>query len=318
MGRLCFLIAFCSVLEFYKRVFRAFVGFLLMDCLSNLKLLLNKNGDFGCGFLIFGCFAKLWDVLVVFFMCFLGFKALQFSGSCKFRTGFSSVCSNGDEFDGGKKLSFNSGTTRVSRVLGDKTHNDCSGGQKFEETDEVLSLNSVLQKVRRESLGGYEKEEEENKECCDEDQVFDVMLLRKMVKAERQRTNAAHLELDKERMAAASAADEAMAMILRLQNEKSSLQMQVNQLQRQSEEKQLYDQDLIHSLHWIILKHESERSLLEDQLRMCRQKLRMYVKGEEWDQFDNVCPTPSATCSSSGGSKFKDLLVNALDLASPM
>lgn len=291
-----------------------------MDCLSNLKLLLNKSGDFGCGFLIFGCFAKLWDVLVVFFMCFLGFKALQFSGNCKFRKGFSSsVCSNGDEFDAGKKLSFNSGTTRVSRVLGNKTHNDCGGDQKFEETDEVLSSNSVLQKVRRESLAGYEKEGEENKECCDEDQVFDVMLLRKMVKAERQRANAALLELEKERMAAASAADEAMAMILRLQNEKSSLQMQVNQLQRQSEEKQLYDQDLIHSLQWIILKHESERSSLEDQLRMCREKLRTYVKGEEWDQFDNVCPTPSATYSSPGGSKFDDLLVNALDLdSSPM
>ena len=319
MGRLCFLIALCSLLEFYKRVFWAFVGFLLMDCLSSLKALLNKNGDFGCGFLIVGCFAKLWDVLVVFFMCFLGLKALQFSGHCKFRKGFSSVCSNGDEFDGGKKLSFNSGTTRVSRVTGNKTDNDCGGDQKFEETDDVLCSNWGFQRERRDSLVGYDKEGEENKECCNEDQVFDVMLLRKMVKAERQRANAAFCELEKERMAAASAADEAMAMILRLQNEKSSLQMQVNQLQRLSEEKHLYDQDLIHSLQWIILKHESERSLLEDQLRLCREKLRMYVKGEEWDQFDSVCPTPSATYSASSGSKFDDLLLNALDLdSSPM
>lgn len=252
----------------------------------------------------------------MFFMFFLGFKALQFSGHCKFRKGFSPICSNCDEFVGGKKLSFNHGTTRVSKVL---SNNGCGGDQNLEKIDETLSSTWGFGRERRNSLVGDEREEEEIKECCDADQVFDVMLLRKMVKAERQRANSSHSELEKERMAAASAADEAMSMILRLQNEKSSLQMQVNQLQRLSEEKQLYDQDLIHSLQWIILKHESERSLLEDQLRMCREKLRMYVKGEEWDQFDSVCPTPSVTYSSSNASRFDDLLVNALDFdSSPM
>ncbi|GAB4838397.1 hypothetical protein Ancab_027932 [Ancistrocladus abbreviatus] len=57
-----------------------------------------------------------------------------------------------------------------------------------------------------------------------------------------------------------------MAMILRHQNEKSSIQMQANQMQRLAEEKQLHDQEVIESLHRIIMKHESERSLLEDQL----------------------------------------------------
>ncbi|KAK7301585.1 hypothetical protein RJT34_12452 [Clitoria ternatea] len=59
-----------------------------------------------------------------------------------------------------------------------------------------------------------------------EDEMFDVMSLRKLVKVERQRYNSACPKIEKERGAAASAAEEAMAMILRLQNEKSSVEIQ--------------------------------------------------------------------------------------------
>lgn len=276
------------------------MGFLLMDCASSLKVFLTKYSDFGCGFLVIGCFSNLSNVLVLFFMLLLGFKVLQFSGHCKFRKGISLMCSNGVEIDGVKNLSFKHGTTRVSRV---SVNNGC-GDQKLEEFDEFVSSSCGFQKVRSDCFVGDDGQDE-LEESFDEDQTFDVMSLRKMVKVERQRAYVARSELEKERMAAASAADEAMAMILRLQNEKSSLQMQANQLQRLVEEKQLYDQDVIQSLQWIIMKHESERSLLEDQLRVCREKPRLYVKGEEWDQFDSVCPTPSASYTSSGGLDFE-------------
>ncbi|XP_044508784.1 protein FLOURY 1-like [Mangifera indica] len=60
----------------------------------------------------------------------------------------------------------------------------------------------------------------ESVECCEEDELSDVESLRKLVKMERQRANVACRELEKERTAAESAAEGAMALILRLQNEK--------------------------------------------------------------------------------------------------
>ncbi|KAJ4970621.1 hypothetical protein NE237_003720 [Protea cynaroides] len=60
----------------------------------------------------------------------------------------------------------------------------------------------------------------------------DISALKRLVRIERDRANATHLELEKERTAAASAAKEAMAMIQRLQNEKSLVEMQANQRRR--------------------------------------------------------------------------------------
>ncbi|KAJ4716756.1 myosin-binding protein 3-like [Melia azedarach] len=115
-----------------------------------------------------------------------------------------------------------------------------------------------------------------------------VMALRKLVKIERQRANMALMELEQERMAAASAADEAMAMILRLQSGKSAIEIEANQYHRLAEQKQEYDREVIQSLQWIVMKHEAERSLLEDKLRSCMQKLKQYVKDDdhEMEQFE--------------------------------
>ncbi|KAK9690578.1 hypothetical protein RND81_09G138700 [Saponaria officinalis] len=119
----------------------------------------------------------------------------------------------------------------------------------------------------------------------DEDKMFDEMSLRKMVKLERRKANAARNELEKERMASSSSVNEAMTMILRLQNEKSALKIEVNRLERGVEEKQVHNQEVIQSLQWIIMKLECEMRLLHDQLRLCREKLKGFVKSDEFDQF---------------------------------
>ncbi|XP_038681015.1 myosin-binding protein 3-like [Tripterygium wilfordii] len=150
----------------------------------------------------------------------------------------------------------------------------------------VLLGNSEAVEQDVAALGGGGDGEIE-KECCGEDEVFDVMTLREMVKKERERANSACGELEKERMAAASAAREAMAMILRLQSEKSNLEIEANQ-HRILVEKHEYDQDLIQSLHWIVMKRESERKELEDQLMLCRQELKRHLKGKDVDQFEEV------------------------------
>lgn len=119
------------------------------------------------------------------------------------------------------------------------------------------------------------EEEEEDRECsCLEDEVFDVLALRKMVKIERRRAIAATKELEKERIAAASAADEAMSLILRLQSEKSAIEMTANQDRRLAEQKQQYDWEVIESLRRMVASQESRRRALEERLRSCRRRLR--------------------------------------------
>lgn len=115
---------------------------------------------------------------------------------------------------------------------------------------------------------------------CEEDGIFDAVALREMLKMERQRVDAAILELGKERLAVASAAEEAMAMILRLQNEKSSVQIEAHNYKKMAEHKMLYQQQTIQSLTVLLLKHQSELRLLEDQLRSCY--------SQETDQVDKL------------------------------
>lgn len=162
------------------------------------------------------------------------------------------------------------------------------------------------------------EEDNEEEECYDEDEEFDVMTLRKLVKTERQRANAANAELEKERMAAASAAEETMAMILRLQSEKSSIEMQANQYRRLAEQKQQYDQHVIRSLQWIVMKHESNRSLLEDQLRLCGQKLKPYMKGDEVDERDQGIDASMNLLNSTTKDGLDDVLSSSLDMDSLM
>ncbi|KAM3287926.1 hypothetical protein P3S67_021356 [Capsicum chacoense] len=92
--------------------------------------------------------------------------------------------------------------------------------EKMKSYKTELLMNSNLEEGK---TGGLleldEKKEEFEEKCNNEDKVFDVLSLRIMIKMERRRANAACLELEHERMAAATAAEEKMGIILRLQNE---------------------------------------------------------------------------------------------------
>ncbi|KAI8018585.1 Protein FLOURY 1-like [Camellia lanceoleosa] len=154
---------------------------------------------------------------------------------------------------------------------------------KLEETEEIANGNGDF-KASNEEYG----DDSDEQECHEEDEEFDVMALRKLVRIERQWANAGYLELEKEMLANALFFEEAMAMILKLQNEKSLIEMEANQYRRLTEEKQLHDQEVIHSLRWIVMKHESERGLLEDQFRFFRQKLKLSMEGYEGDQSEEI------------------------------
>jgi hypothetical protein len=130
--------------------------------------------------------------------------------------------------------------------------------------------------------------DEKEKEVDPEDEVFDVMTLRRMVKMERHKYFSACAEIEKERVAASSAAEEAMAMILRLQSDKSSTEIQANQFRRMVEERQEYDQEVIESLRWDVLQLENQKSFLEHDLGVYKEKLRQFMRDDEIELIEGA------------------------------
>ncbi|KAJ4847593.1 hypothetical protein Tsubulata_013912 [Turnera subulata] len=101
----------------------------------------------------------------------------------------------------------------------------------------------------------------------------DANVIRKLEQAlaeEKAAHAALYQELEKERAAAASAADEAMAMILRLQEEKASIVMELRQYQRMIEETFTHDEEEMDILKEIIVRRERENHSLLMELEAYR------------------------------------------------
>ncbi|CAH1422542.1 unnamed protein product [Lactuca virosa] len=80
------------------------------------------------------------------------------------------------------------------------------------------------------------------------------------------------MELDEERSAAAIAANNAMAMITRLQAEKASVQMEALQYQRMMEEHVEYDKEAIQILKDLLAKRDEHLKVMESELQSYREK----------------------------------------------
>ncbi|XP_021745901.1 uncharacterized protein LOC110711786 isoform X1 [Chenopodium quinoa] len=91
-------------------------------------------------------------------------------------------------------------------------------------------------------------------------------------------------ELEQERLAAASAADEAMAMISRLQEEKASIEIEARQYQRILEEKSVYDAEEMDILKEIIVRREREKHFLEKEVEAYR---KVFQVNNGWDSQSN-------------------------------
>ncbi|KAL2504706.1 putative ovule protein [Abeliophyllum distichum] len=162
------------------------------------------------------------------------------------------------------------------------------------------------------NITDYEECDDE-KEDIEKDEELDITELRKLVKIERRRASAACTELEKERAASATAAEETMAMILRLQNEKSLIEMEANQYRRLAEKKQLHDQEVIRSLQWLVLRHSSERALLEDQLISCRRKLKHFGNNDEKEECEEF-EEDYSSLNPSFEDAIEDVLYSSLDI----
>ncbi|KAJ8900088.1 hypothetical protein K2173_024204 [Erythroxylum novogranatense] len=84
----------------------------------------------------------------------------------------------------------------------------------------------------------------------------ECVALREMVSNQQQTIQDLYSELEEERNASCSAANEAMSMILRLQREKAEIQMEARQFKRFAEEKTAHDQQEILALEDLLYKRE--------------------------------------------------------------
>ncbi|XP_039070987.1 myosin-binding protein 3-like [Hibiscus syriacus] len=113
---------------------------------------------------------------------------------------------------------------------------------------------------------------------------------------------ALYIELEKERSAAASAADEAMAMILRLQEEKAAIEMEAKQYRRTIEAKSAYDAEEMNILKEIMIRREREKYFLEKEVEACMQ---MFYRKEqleaEADTYDITVMHERGTSSEEQG-----------------
>lgn len=296
-----FLFILCSVFEFNKRFLGCFFDFVFMDCVESLKHL-SLSADLGFGFLMFGWFGQVYKVLGLFLLFGLGLRVLQFSWYFCGKSGeLRNGCCSKNDFDGNCNAKMKSCKSGLLRLL---------MNSNFEKGKNVIDR---VKCVSDEELD--DENDEYEQECYDEDKVFDVLSLRKMVKVERRKANAARLELEKERMAAATATEETMAMILRLQNEKSLVEMEANQYKRLAEEKQLHDQEVIQSLQWLVLQHESERSILEDQHKSCSEKLKPFGKKDyERDNSEVAAEENHSSLNINLDDAFHYTLFSSLDM----
>lgn len=86
----------------------------------------------------------------------------------------------------------------------------------------------------------------------------EIKQLKNIIKIESEALATLYHDLEAERNASAMAAKETLAMITRLQEEKSIIQMEARQYKRMAEERAIHDQEAIDTLKEIIAKNENQ------------------------------------------------------------
>ncbi|XP_022866176.1 probable myosin-binding protein 5 isoform X2 [Olea europaea var. sylvestris] len=128
--------------------------------------------------------------------------------------------------------------------------------------------------------------------------------LKRQVRLDRKSLIELYMELDEERSASAIAANNAMAMITRLQAEKATVQMEALQYQRVMEEEAEYDQEAMQVMKDLLLKREEEIKVLESELEAYREKyghIKKVGRGSvEADADENYQEIKSQSSSSFG------------------
>ncbi|XP_042032494.1 probable myosin-binding protein 5 [Salvia splendens] len=128
--------------------------------------------------------------------------------------------------------------------------------------------------------------------------------LKKQAHLDQDTLMAVYMELDKERSAAAVAANNAMAMITRIQQEKAAIQMEALQYQRMMEEQAEYDEEALELMRDMLFKKEDDVKALSSELDVYRMKYGPINKyGSDICEVDADDDFPEMKSHSSGFSE---------------
>lgn len=133
-----------------------------------------------------------------------------------------------------------------------------------------------------------------------------VEKLKSALKAERKALSALYAELEEERGASAIAANQTMAMINRLQEEKAAMQMEALQYQRMMEEQSEYDQEALQLLNELMVKREKEKQELEKELEAYRKKVHEYEIREKMMLRRDSSVRSRTSCTSCSNAEDSD------------
>ncbi|KAJ9181251.1 hypothetical protein P3X46_009399 [Hevea brasiliensis] len=100
--------------------------------------------------------------------------------------------------------------------------------------------------------------------------------LRETVSSQQQAIQDLYAELEEERNASSTAANEAMSMILRLQREKAEIQMDARQFKRFAEEKMAHDQQELLAFEDILYKREQTIQSLSCEVQAYKYRMMSY------------------------------------------
>ena len=136
----------------------------------------------------------------------------------------------------------------------------------FSKGKEGSEEEQVVKKEAHKKLLLLERKESGTEESLDGSVISDIEggevtieKLKSALKSERKALSTLYAELEEERSASAIAANQTMAMINRLQEEKAAMQMEALQYQRMMEEQSEYDQEALQLLTELMMKREKEK-----------------------------------------------------------
>ncbi|KAG1347456.1 putative myosin-binding protein 1 [Cocos nucifera] len=134
--------------------------------------------------------------------------------------------------------------------------------------------------------------------------------LKRQFELDRKSIGLLYKELEEERNASAIAANQAMAMITRLQEEKAAMQMEALQYQRMMEDQAEYDQEALQKSNEVLAQREKEIQDLEEELEIYKKHFRDGSLAERVpEKFDDLesrenNPTSKTLEKESGASKW--------------
>ncbi|XP_042431963.1 myosin-binding protein 1-like isoform X1 [Zingiber officinale] len=131
-----------------------------------------------------------------------------------------------------------------------------------------------------------------------------VERLKRQIELDRKSISLLFKELEEERNASAIAANQVMAMMTRLQEEKASMQMEAVQYQRMMEEQAEYDLAALQKCNELLAQREKEIKDLQYEVESCRKHYADEISADKTLEFcGNFLDKEIAFCDKTGEAK---------------